>query len=300
MKSNTWILILALLFTTSLSASELISEVSDCTKSEISLDPIREIISELDPKLKDISIVAGQAAWTEGDKFEGDIIIFSMNAQLGQTQAERNEDGSETQYFIGRLSSETQMGVEGLQHQYLKVSAITREEVKALENDGRLHIIEKGVSIGNFQYTRDLPLGVENYIEVEPIKVYGTIGWKPFENSDLQLLGRASASLGYAIGESSKPGVDNTSNMYVGTSWGVGLSHRRFGSVFLDRFVDGEVQKYDFNSTSSREAEVSFTYSYDFNERNNISFMADKRSFRFGPDYEKSKRYLITFTRRFK
>src|SRR5690606_31651604 len=114
------------------------------------------------------------------------------------------------------------------------------------------------------------------------------------------LLARASASLGYAHARSTKDDVANTNNFYLGQEYGLSVKHRTFGQIDFDRGVDGEAKKYDSSSTSSREAYVRLGYTYHFSDRSSLTFAGEKRSFRFGPDYEKSRHYLLSYQRRFK
>ena len=139
-------------------------------------------------------------------------------------------------------------------------------------------------------------------MELEPVRVFGTIGWSPKSKPELELIAKASYSIGYARAHSTKSHIEDTSNMYTGYEWGVGAKFGRAGTIMLERAVDGDSQKYDDLASNSREAVVRFSYSVDIGKEGLWSFglSAEKRSFRFGSEYEKGKRYIFQITRRFK
>lgn len=259
------------------------------------------VFNELKPKIENLSITLANASWTHDDAYEGRVVLFS--AKVHALEGEKDgvdADGFKTQFYMATFDGEVQIGADGVEHTYLNVTALTKEKVRELEKDGKFHLVEKGLELGNLQASRDLPLAQAGYVEVEPVKVYGTIGWSPSSSSDLELLARVSLSLGYAHARSTKPEVEKTNNFYVGQNYGLTLKHRKFGQIDFDRGVDGEMTKYDPTSTSSREAYVRLGYTYNIDEKSSITFAGEKRSFRFGPDYEKSRHYLLTYQRRFK
>lgn len=267
-----------------------------CQRKLIDMYPVNDIKVKVDQ----LSFAVANASWTHEDAYEGEVIIFSARVHGNvNTDDLVDEDGYRTQYYMASIDTEGQVGSEGVEHTYLHVTAITREKVRELQKDGKIHLIKKGVEVGNMQISRDLPLAQDRYIEAEPVKIYGTVGWSPNSNSELELLARVSLSLGYAHGRSTKPAVSDTNNIYVGQDYGLSLKHQRFGQIDFSRGIDGEITKYNPNSTSSREAYVKLGYTYNIDEKTSITFAGEKRSFRFGADYEKSRRYLITYSKRF-
>jgi len=288
-----WILVILILT----SFNSLANEKSDCAQKNA-----QTLNLELRPKLESIGIAVGEAQWTHDDMFEGNIVIFSakVHAAAGETEGV-DKDGFKTQYYVGSFENESQFGEDGLEYNYLRVAAITKQKVKELESNGKLQLIEKGVKLGNFQVSRDLPLAQSAYLEVEPVRAFATVGWSPKALPDLELIAKASVSLGYARAQSVKDHVQDTSNFYYGHEWGVGAKLGNAGTIMLERGVDGPNQKYDIDSTSSREAVVRFAYSKSFGEEDrwSINAVAEKRSFRLGPDYEKGKRYWLQIQRKF-
>lgn len=264
------------------------------------LDCTSSTSNSIQSQVESLSVALANASWTHNDLYEGQVIVFSAKVHAhGEVSDDVDENGYRTQFYIASAETEIQIGTNGIEHTYLNVSAITKEKVKELERDGRFHLVEKGIELGNIQVSRDLPLAQAAYVEFEPVKIYGTIGISPGQNSNWEFLARVSASLGYAHGRSTKPNVDNTNNFYVGQDYGLSLKHRNFGQLDFDRGVDGELTKYNPDSTASREAYVRLGYTYSFDERSSITFSGEKRSFRFGPDYEKSRRYMLRYQRRF-
>lgn len=256
-----------------------------CYDSVEPLDP-----SLLHPHIEGVSLAVGEAQWTVDDAFEGNIIIFQASGHVGK----------KGNFYIGKVSVDAQWGEDGSEYQYVHVAPISYEKVKELEAGGKLQLAGFGIQSGKIQVSRDLPLNQDFYAEFEPVSVYGTIGWRPKLAPDFELLAKLEVSLGYAIARPVSDDVMETSNSYPGKLIGLTAKHRRFGAVDFSYEVDGEQQKYNDDRLSSREAKVRLAYTYDFNDRNTFIASAEKRSFSFGPDYEKGKRYIFTYQRKFK
>lgn len=247
-------------------------------------------LSVLRPHLDSISIAGGEAQWTVDDAYEGNIIIF-------QASGHAHKKGN---FYIAKVDVDAQWGEDGSEYQYIHVAPISYEKVKELEAGGKLQIAGFGIQSGKVQVSRDLPLNQDLYAEFEPVSVYGTIGWRPKIAPDFELLAKLEASIGYAVARPVSDDVMETSNYYPGKLIGLTARHRRFGAVDFSYEVDGEQQKYNDDRISSREARVRLAYTYDINDKNSFIASAEKRSFSFGPDYEKGKRYIFTYQRRFK
>lgn len=270
-------------------------------QTSVCIQESNELETEVRLNLESVQLALANASWTHDDQFEGQVAILKINGNVGEGEfGDVDSFGFTTRYYLAQIETELQAGESGLEHAYIHLRSISFEKVKELERDGKLHIVETGVSLANAQLSRDLPLAQELYLEAEPVRVYATLGWSPHQNSDWEVLLRASASIGYAHAQSTKDDVANTNNFYVGQNYGVSVRHRRFGQIDFSRGVDGELQKYNSESRASREADVSLGYTYFLSDRSSITVTGEKRSFRFGPDYEKSRRYMISFERKFR
>lgn len=247
-------------------------------------------LSEIRPHLDSISIAGGEAQWTVDDAYEGNIVIF-------QARGHAHKNGN---FYVAKVDIDAQWGDDGSEYQYIHVAPISYEKVKELEAGGKLQLAGFGIQSGKIQMSRDLPLNQDLYAEFEPVSLYGTIGWRPKIAPDFELLAKLEASIGYAIARPVSGDVNETSNFYPGKQIGLTARHRRFGAVDFSYEVDGEQQKYNDERVSSREARVRLAYTYDINDRSSFIASAEKRSFSFGPDYEKGKRYVFTYQRKFK
>ncbi|MBT3585981.1 MAG: hypothetical protein HN509_13830 [Halobacteriovoraceae bacterium] len=233
-------------------------------------------------EIDSVALATAGQHWTDGDNFEGQIVIFEV----------------EGKFYRGAFKGEVTLGAHGLEAYDLSVTVLRKEVVEKLEQDGKLHIVRRGIDYGNIQIAKDKPLAVDNYLEIAPVRVYGTVGWSPSEKSQFEFLAEASLSVGYAHARSTDSSIESTDSFFVGQNYKFSLKHKRYGRLDFERGWDGKLAKYDPESSDSREAWVSLTYTYQLNQSSSVSISAEKRSFRFGPEYEKAKTYMIRYRRK--
>ena len=245
------------------------------------------------------------ADWTINQDFPGTKIIFDTQYAFVRKQGEIPEDDCcgivpRAEYYWALLDSHLQWGIgqTGLEYAIVGVSAWGAQWEPKYNPDKKLQVLRDQVKLGRFKLGFDNPLGIDDYNELDLVRIDRTWGFKGNPDSSFAVKMALGLSAGWAWASSINPAYKDVSNPTTGFLTNLAIDIPVFGTLYTDdRIVQGSTLGSPAdNSSTSREARIRFGYFRRLPLCLAIDVFIEKRSFNFAdpvmPDlYSKSKRY---------
>jgi hypothetical protein len=245
------------------------------------------------------------AEWTISQDFPGTKIIFDTQYAFVRKLSEPPKDDCcgivpRAEYYWAMLDSHLQWGIgqTGLEYAIVGVSTWGAQWESTYNPDKKLQVLRDQVKLGRFKLGFDDPLGIDDYNEVDLVRIDRTWIFKGSPDSSFAVKMGIGLSSGWAWASSIDPVYKDVSNPTTGFLANVAIDVPVFGTLYSD---DRIVQGYTLgspadNSSTSREARIRFGYFRRLPKCLAIDVFIEKRSFNFAdpvmPDlYSKSKRY---------
>jgi hypothetical protein len=239
--------------------------------------------------------------WTVDERFPG-----TKLGVAGRYSMHRRTDDA-TEHMLVTLGGHLQWGKGETALEYGSAFVTPWAVKRTFATDpARFAATHETLELGVVQLGKDEPLGIESYAEITAARVARVWAFAPADSPWRFTVG-ANLSGGFAWAESTEQAYRDVSNLIVGT-WGKGtVTHRRWGTVYLEQRV---VNGWTFSSPAragpvSRAAVARFGYTNRwFDACLEIELFAEKRSFNFAdPDspnlYTKAKRVGVEISCRY-